>query len=262
VDRREVWGTGALAAYLSDAEKKYTAESKVADVITLQQFLRDRIAVETALVATYGCEEAPAVCLDDASPSSDARHVARSALLQSIIERETVVKKIKAAFNEENMKLPPPDRFSPLRGSEIRQKLRERSGAPAAMAAGVAAPNPETWHARKGALQALIEKRQGLLVRLKAAEANLLQARALQPQQAALADDSTLSLLSPDVCASTDVGPDNFDEYHSPTPLNVLQQLQRARSAVVAAAAPQHLPHIHQAATTCASHAAAATAPT
>ena len=48
MERREVWGASSLDQYLADAEKKYTAESKVADLMTLQQFLRDRIAVETS----------------------------------------------------------------------------------------------------------------------------------------------------------------------------------------------------------------------
>ena len=58
MERREVWGASSLDQYLADAEKKYTAESKVADLMTLQQFLRDRIAVETSLVETFGCPDA------------------------------------------------------------------------------------------------------------------------------------------------------------------------------------------------------------
>jgi hypothetical protein len=218
MQRREVWGTAALAEYLSAAESKYTAESKVADLMTLQQFLRDRVAIETALVDTYGSHDAPnfspavdkaQFCADDRAKAKQQR---RDALLQSILQRESVVKKIIAAFIEENSKLPQHEQSEIPRSEEIRQKLRERSGAPASLAAGVATPNPETWHARKGALQQLIEKRQNLIARLDAARANLLQIRREQPDRA-VSDDTTLSLLSSEVSPSTDLTPANFDMY-------------------------------------------------
>jgi hypothetical protein len=218
MQRREVWGTVALAEYLSAAESKYTAESKVADLMTLQQFLRDRVAIETALVDTYGSHDAPIVSpvVDEAQfGADDRRHhrtKARNALLQSILQRERVVKKIIESFIEENSKLPRHEQFEIPQREEIRQKLRERSGAPAALAAGVATPNPETWHARKGALQQLIEKRQNLIAKLDAARANLLQTRSEQPDRV-VSDDSTLSLLSSEVPPSTDLTPANFDVY-------------------------------------------------
>jgi hypothetical protein len=214
MQRREVWGTAALAEYLSAAEQKYTAESKVADLMTLQQFLRDRVAIETALVDNYGSHDAPDVspAVDEGQFGTDDRTKARDALLQSILQRETVVKKVIALFIEENSKLPQHEQFSIPRREEIRQKLRERSGAPAALAAGVATPNPETWHARKGALQQLIEKRQNLIAKLDAARANLLQIRREQPERA-VSDDTTVSLLSSDVAPSTDLTPVNFDTY-------------------------------------------------
>jgi hypothetical protein len=196
--------------YLSAAETKYTAESKVADLMTLQQFLRDRIAIETDLVSSFGSADAPYV--EPKQSSRDERAKARDALLKSIIERESVVKKIKKIFLEENSKLPETDRFNFPSGEEIRQKIRERNGAPAALAAGVAVPNPETWHARKGALQQLIEKRQKLLAKMDEARVRLLQMRLERPECVAL-DDATVSLVSREVSPSTDLTPENFDMY-------------------------------------------------
>jgi hypothetical protein len=207
MERREVWGASSLDQYLADAEKKYTAESKVADLMTLQQFLRDRIAVETSLVETFGCPDAVA----EGQAGGGAQAKTRAALLQSIVAVESVVKRIKNTFCQENMKLPPEQRFPPPTGAEIRQKLRERSGAPAALAAGVAAPNPETWHARRGALEQLVEKRKKLVATLDEARANLLRMQG-ECQRAEL-DDNTVSAISADVPPSSDLNTANFDAY-------------------------------------------------
>ena len=208
MQRREVLGASSLDQYLADAEKKYTAESKVADLMTLQQFLRDRIAVETALVETFGCPDTAA----EAAAGGEGAATTRGALLQSVVAVESVVKRIKNAFRRENMKLPPEERFPPPTGAEIRQKLRERSGAPAALAAGVAVPNPETWHARRGALGQLVEKRKKLVATLDEARANLLRMQGEQSQRAGL-DDNTVSAISADVSPSSDLNTANFDTY-------------------------------------------------
>lgn len=210
MQRREVWGTSNLAEYLSAAETKYTAESKVADLMTLQQFLRVRIDIETGLVSSFGSADAPYV--DPKQAARDEHAKARDALLESIVARESVVKKIKKIFSEENSKLPPADRFHLPRGEEIRQKIRERNGAPAALAAGVAVPNPETWHARKGALQQLIQKRQKLLAKMDEARLRLLQMRLDRPECTGL-DDATVSIVSKEVSPCTDLTPENFDMY-------------------------------------------------
>jgi hypothetical protein len=210
IQRREVWGSASLDEYLAAAEKKYTAESKVADLMTLQQFLRDRISVETALVETLGCPDAG----DQEQVGGDVFAKARHALLRSIIEREgfgdhASVQRIKCEFEQENMKLPPSERFPPAEDEEIRQKLRERMGAPAALAAGVAVPKPETWHARRGALQQLVEKRKKLLAKFDEARVNLLEMRGHQ----ANLDDTTVSALSSDVSPRSDLNAGNFDAY-------------------------------------------------
>jgi hypothetical protein len=208
MERREVWGASSLDQYLADAEKKYTAESKVADLMTLQQFLRDRIAVETALVETLSCPDTVA----EGQGRGDAQAKTRDALLQSIMAVEFLVKDIKNAFGRENMKLPPEERFPLPTGAEIRQKLRERSGAPSALAAGVAVPNPETWHARRGALEQLVEKRKKLVATLDEARTNLLRMQGEQSQRAGL-DDNTVSAISADVSPRSDLNTANFDTY-------------------------------------------------
>jgi hypothetical protein len=206
VQRRDVWGTPSLAEYLAAAEQKYTAESKVADLMTLQQFLRDRIAVETALIANFGSADPPAA----SQGGSDDRDIARNSLLRAILQEETVVKRIKAKFQAANLKLPPERRFAPPKGGEIRQKLRELNGAPAAVAAGVALPTPENWHSRKASLQLLVDKRNKLLAKLEEARGILMRMRREGAEDEML-DDTTLSMLSADIAPSTDVTPANFD---------------------------------------------------
>ena len=226
IERREVWGaddqgTGqSLAEYLEQAEQKYTAESKVADLITLQQFLHNRIEIESKLVDTYNSDGAPA-CFGSIALATSGYGTspffewlrARNDLLESIVRRESVVKKIKFAFHQQNSYRPSKDRFSPPSSSEIRQKLRVRSGAPAAVAAGVAAPTSENWHVRKGQLQELIQKRLHLVKILEKAQANLMKMREQQHEYAAL--DVVASALVSDVPSSTSLSPANFDRYNT-----------------------------------------------
>ena len=221
MQRREVWGadssgTGqSLAEYLSAAEQKYTAESKIADLITLQQFLQLRIEIESSLVETYepesplAAQQLSASAVARAGQSSEVQH-ARSALLMAIIQRETVVKKIKAAFKEENSKRPLHDHFAVPRGSEIRQKMRELSGAPSALAAGVVVPTPDTWQLRKVALQELIEKRRVLIARFDQAKDVLVKMRR-QQSGSMFQDDVMASALPSELSPTTDLSPENFD---------------------------------------------------
>ncbi len=220
VQRREVWGadsrgTGqSLAEYLSAADQKYTAESKVADLMTLQQFLQLRIEIESSLVETY--EPESPLAAQQLSTSAVARagqseeQQARSALLTAIIQRETVVKKIQAAFREENSKRPLRDQFAVPRGAEIRQKMREFSGAPSALAAGVAVPTPDTWQLRKTALQELIEKRRRLIARFEQARDVLVKMRR-QQSGSMFPDDVMASALPSELSPTTDLSPENFD---------------------------------------------------
>jgi hypothetical protein len=221
MQRREVWGadnrgTGqSLAEYLSVAEQKYTAESKVADLITLQQFLEIRIEIESGLVETYepesplAAQQLSASALARAGQSEELQQE-RSAVLMAILQRETVVKRVKAVFTEENSKRPLRDQFTVPRGSEIRQKMRELSGAPSALAAGVAVPTPDTWQLRKVALQELIQKRRGLIASLEQAKNVLVRMRRQQPGSL-FQDDVMASALPSELPPTTDLSPENFD---------------------------------------------------
>jgi hypothetical protein len=226
LERREVWGvddhgTGqSLAEYLAHAEQKYTAESKVADLMTLKQFLLNRIEIESNLV---GSEEAAVV--------ATRRHAAmkgtlfewlraRDELLESIIHHESVVKKIKHAFHQQNSNRPSKDRFTPPSSSEIRQKLREISGARAAVAAGVASVTPANWHVRKVELQELIRKRLRLVNTLEVAQAQLLAMREQQVEYEAV--DVVASVLSSEVPPTTLLSPDNFDRSLTPAHLETV----------------------------------------
>jgi hypothetical protein len=218
IDRRQLYGdvdmgTGeSLAEYLAAAEQTYKAASKVADLITLQAFLVDRITRESDLVASYDShtrEASGALVLPAAvQPTST------SALIASIIDGgETVVKKIKTAFHRHNASLPPSQRLSPPKGSEIREMLRARSGAPAAVASGVAVPNADKWDMQKAALVELIEKRRRLVAQLEDAKANLLRIRGIEPENVAAAqgDDALRSEMPGQQSPSADLSASNFD---------------------------------------------------
>jgi hypothetical protein len=206
----------SLAEYLTQADHKYTAESKVADLVTLKQFLRDRIEIESKLVdmhtegtsALLGSMKVTCGGVNKDAFSEWMR--SRNELLDAVIQQESVVKKIKAAFHQQNTNRPPNDRFPPPSSVEIRQKLRERSGAPAAVAAGVAVPTPENWHVRKAELQHLIQKRLLLVARMEAAEENLLKMRESEPKYEAL-DDAFSSAMVSEVPPSTLLCLENFD---------------------------------------------------
>jgi hypothetical protein len=184
IDQREVCGAAPLEKYLTDCEMKYTAESKVADLSTLQAFLRDRIDIETDSMNAQDDVAGPV--LRGPSGGIDqraaAKQKARDALICSIISQgETIIRKIKSAFQRRNSALPVSEQFAALTGSEIRKLLRARSSAPAAVAAGVAIPNPETWDDLKASLLILITKRRVLLAQLEAAKANLVRVRGMVP---------------------------------------------------------------------------------
>ena len=234
LERREVWGvddqgTGqSLAEYLAQAEQKYTAESKVADLMTLKHFLHNRIEIESNLV---GSEEAAVVATRRHATMQGTLFEwlrARDELLESIIKHESVVKKIKLAFHQQNSNRPSKDRFTPPSSSEIRQKLREISGARAAVAAGVAAVTPANWHVRKAELQELIRKRLRLVSALEAAQAHLLAMREQQVEYEAV--DVVASVLSSEVPPTTLLSPDNFDRFLTPAHFKkTLHNFLRAR---------------------------------
>ena len=192
-------GTGkSLAEFLAAAEQNYKAASKVADLITLQEFLVHRISQESFLMDSYYSDNRKAAC----------------ALIASIIDGgETVVKKIKTVFHHHNASLPPAQRLSPPKGSEIREMLRARCGAPAAVASGVAVPNADKWDMQKAALVELIEKRRRLVAQLEDAKANLLRIRGIEPENVAAAqgDDALTSEMPGQQPPSADLSPSNFD---------------------------------------------------
>jgi hypothetical protein len=132
-----VWVVQSLAEYLAQADHKYTAESKVADLMTLKQFLRDRIESESKLVDMYTdgtsalLGSMKVTCSGVIQDPFSQWMESRNELLDAVIQYESVVKKIKIAFHQQNTNRPPHDRFTPPSSSEIRQKLRERSGAAA-----------------------------------------------------------------------------------------------------------------------------------
>jgi hypothetical protein len=208
-------GTGkSLAEYLAAAAVNYKAESKVADLITLQAFLLDRINSESELVTSYDSDtrEASGAVVTPAAVNPSPT----CALIASIIDGgQTVVKSIKAAFHHHNASLPPSGRLSPPKGSEIREMLRARCGAPAAVASGVAVPNADKWDMQKATLVELVEKRRGLLAQLEDAKANLLRIRGIEPENVAASqgDDALRSEMPGQEAPSADLSPSNFDRY-------------------------------------------------
>lgn len=206
----------SLAEYLAQADHKYTAESKVADLMTLKQFLRDRIESESKLVDMYTdgtsalLGSMKVTCSGVIQDPFSQWMESRNELLDAVIQYESVVKKIKIAFHQQNTNRPPHDRFTPPSSSEIRQKLRERSGAPAAVAAGVAIPTSENWRARMAELQHLIQKRLQLVVRLEAAQEKIRKMRESEQKYEAL-DDAFSSAMTSEIPPSTLLCLENFD---------------------------------------------------